>query len=341
MDKSVSASSASYIPMAVKSMTIFTIALMVIAIALVVIPGLATGGTAAAAGLDARYLETAKAEPDLDERDVFAAINRWTYDIYNTRSSAPGASGDGTTSSGVSGDGQAGSGVSDPGSPGGFSGAAALAYNWACLIDPVTAEIAAEWKKAMAGAETVAEKIAAIDAWNEQNMYHTQMTDYFKDMPGQDPWGVTLDGKPTFRKLLPSEMKAMTKLTGRISGKCMTLANLLAACLIHSGVRPDDIAIIHVQMPNFQHGAAIFNWDGEMARTNNHRMGMFYGTGGPPSFPPAPTPVIALYNSRFYNPGGFVSPAGCMDKGTFKADRALMPQVVTKCCGGVPIPEAA
>jgi hypothetical protein len=257
-----------------------------------------------AGGLDRKYLESAKSEPELSEKDVMAAINRWTGEIY------------------------------------GGSDAAALAYTWACLIDPATADIAAEWRKATAGCPTVEEKVAAIDAWNNENMCHTQMLEDFADKPGKDPWGSTLEGTPTFRKLLPSEMKAMERLTGRISGKCMTLANLLLAAFVHMDIDPDDIAIVHVQMPNFQHGAAMFMWDGEMVRTNNHRIGMFYGPGAPPAFPPAPMPVIALYNNRFYSPGGFSAPAGCMNKGAFDGDGTLMEKIVEKCCGGAEIPQA-
>jgi hypothetical protein len=254
--------------------------------------------------LNKEYFEAADSEPELSDGDVFAAINRWTTEIYAK------------------------------------SPEAALAYTWACLIDPVTAEIAREWSQAMAGASTVEGKVAAIDAWNEKNMCHTQMLDLFKDRPGQDPWGIAHDGIPTYKKLLPSEMKAMRALTGKISGKCFTLANLLVAGLVHVGVDFDDLAIIHFQMPNYQHGAAMFRWDGELVRTNNNRMGMFYGEGAPPTIPPEPMLVIALYNNRFYSSGGFSVPVGCMDEGAFDGDGSLMSQIVEKCCGEADIPEA-
>jgi hypothetical protein len=255
--------------------------------------------------LDPGYQAAFAAEPDLDTADVLAAINRWTGDLYGDHPDA------------------------------------ALAYAWACLIDPTTAEIAGAWREAMAGAETVADRVRAIDRWNEENLCHTQMLETFADRPGRDPWGLTTDGSPTYRKLLPSEMKAMRGLTGRISGKCMTLANLLIAGLVHVGVDPDDLVLVHVQMPGYQHGAAMASWDGTLIRTNNHRIGLAYGAGSPPVLPPAPMPVLALYNHRFYSPGGFTVPVGALNEGALDGDAPLMPQFVARCCGGAPVPEAA
>lgn len=276
-----------------------------VALLLLMLCGLRAEAAPPHASLDSSLLASTSNEPDLDESDVLAAINRWSGELYGDHPQA------------------------------------ALAYTWACQLDPVTAEIAGQWREATKGAESVEEKVAAIDAWNAAHMSHTQMQPQFSELAGKDPWGLTTEGGPTFRKLLPSEMKAMRGLTGSISGKCMSLANLLLCGLTQIGVRPEDMAVIHVRMGKANHAAVMFLWDGELVRTNNHRLGMFYGAGYHAPYPPAPTPILALYNQSFFNGGGYDAPVGILNEGKIALDRPLMNQVVTLLGGPSVVPESA
>ena len=279
---------------------------MLLPVTLLLLMLLGSQSQAASSGvsLDPSLLATASNEPHLEEADVLAAVNRWNTELYGDHPQA------------------------------------ALAYTWACQLDPVTAEIADALREVMKGAKTVEERVAAIDAWNVAHMSHTQMQPQFSELAGKDPWGLTSEGKPTFRKLLPSEMKAMEALTGKISGKCMSLANLLLCGLTQIGVSPENMAVIHVQMGNWTHAAAMFLWDGELVRTNNHRLGMFYGPGYRAPYPPAPTPILALYNQSFFNGGGYDAQVGILYDGTIASDRPLMNQLVEILGGPKVIPES-
>lgn len=250
-----------------------------------------------------RYLETIGQEITPETATIMTAVNRWHSDLY----------------------------PDDP--------LAATAYHQACLIDPVTFKLARTWEEVSAGASTTAEKIIQIDTWNSRNLCHTQAQTMFQNFPGSDPWGFATDGGLTYRKLLPSEMEAMRGLTGRISGKCMTLANLLTATFIHLGVDPRDIVMVISRQDQMRHGAALLVWDGVPIMTNNHRMAPLY-MGLAPDTNPVPLTVEALYNQAFFTGIEFVIPAEGLGRELFESDGYLMPAFVQRYSQEEAVPEA-
>ena len=190
--------------------------------------------------LDADRLAAVKDEPALDEKNILAAINRRHAELY-------------------------------PGSP-----AAAVAYMLALVMDPLTAVWAKELSVAASGGKTTEEKIQAMFLWIQERMCHTQMTGVFETYPGFDPWGVDENGVPTYKKLLPPEMDAMAMHTGKISGKCITLANLVTSLFLHMGVAPENIIHVLVRLPSgYRHGNALLDYNGTVLLVNNNAVGRF------------------------------------------------------------------
>ena len=88
-------------------------------------------------------------------------------------------------------------------------------------------------------------------------------------MPGRDPWGTFGNSKqPVFKKLIPSEMEAMKLYTGKISGKCFTLVNLIISGFMQLGVHPDDIVVVMVKDGNARHAMALVKYEGEVLLVN-------------------------------------------------------------------------
>jgi len=67
----------------------------------------------------------------------------------------------------------------------------------------------------------------------------------FKYLPGNNPWGKTKE--PVYKKLLPSEMKAMHKLIGKYGGDCSTISHLIAALCRINGIPEDDVFILRTK----------------------------------------------------------------------------------------------
>jgi len=120
----------------------------------------------------------------------------------------------------------------------------------AYLVDPVLDEIIDQQKF---GNNFNAETVQLLGDWSENAIAHTQLLEDFKSEPGKDPWGVS-EGIPTFKKLLPSEMLAMSKFSSKYTGKCGSIANSLYAIMRKMGMKSED---------------------GVIARLGNHTIGLF------------------------------------------------------------------
>ena len=85
-----------------------------------------------------------------------------------------------------------------------------------------------------------------MKSYIESAFAHTQHLDEFCRFPGDDPWGRVQRGiVPEYKKLLPSEMIAMSMYTGRITGKCTSLSALLGGIIVHmDSVMPDDVVFL-------------------------------------------------------------------------------------------------
>jgi hypothetical protein len=144
-----------------------------------------------------------------------------------------------------------------------------LALLTAFLLDPVTEEISSEWKEIIRDFKTTEEKVRVINEWTTSNLAYTQGDKQFLNYPGKDPWGTKQDGlSPTFKKLIPSEMKAMQLYTNKISGKCFTLVNLISSCFVQFGVDPDDILVVITKAGEARHAMALINYEKELLLVN-------------------------------------------------------------------------
>lgn len=145
----------------------------------------------------------------------------------------------------------------------------------AFLIDPLTAEISRSWQKETENENSVEAKVAAMNRWNIDNMAYTQVSRKFSEYPGKDPWG-TFPGnhQPVFKKLIPPEMKAMQLHTGKISGKCFTLINLIISAFMETGVNPDNIVVLVKNSDAGRHAMALVKYKGEVLLVNLMMVGL-------------------------------------------------------------------
>ena len=237
--------------------------------------------------LRSRNFRTIHRECALEEKDILAAVNREHAELY-------------------------------PGSPN-----ASIAYLAAMVLDPVMFDLAEELESIIGDTGTMDEKIARMFAWAQERMCHTQMTGIFKDWPGYDPWGEREDQTgATYKKLLPSEMLAMTMHTGKVSGKCITLANLIASLFLRLGVPPEDIVLVITMTPGgYRHGGALIEYDGSILLVNNNAVGPFILE---PFRGATPVQVLSVYNHMDFKEASFPLTADSIDKAFWEDDRSLM-----------------
>jgi len=139
----------------------------------------------------------------------------------------------------------------------------------ACALDPAIEAVSTQWKNDINECTNTADKVKKIGMWAYENLAYTQGDKQFASLPGRDPWGVTdTAGNPTFKKLLPSEMKAMSIFTGKISGKCLTLVNFITSCFLNLGVPADDIIVLVVKQGGARHAMALVRYEEEILFVN-------------------------------------------------------------------------
>lgn len=105
----------------------------------------------------------------------------------------------------------------------------------------------------------------SIGLWAKNRLQHTQYVDFFQQFPGKDPWGAINAIQPAYKKVLPSEMLAMSAYTGRITGKCCSLAALNMGIFMVTGADPDDIVTLHFG----SHEVGVIRYDEMLYITNN------------------------------------------------------------------------
>lgn len=94
------------------------------------------------------------------------------------------------------------------------------------------------------------QKAAYISRWAEDNLLHTQHLQQFSGQPGRDPWGSIYVVQPVYKKVLPSEMIAKSIYTGKITGKCCSLAAFITDLFALNGAEPDNIVILRLDGHN-------------------------------------------------------------------------------------------
>lgn len=180
------------------------------------------------------YKNTISNEPALKEIDILRTINKWHYEMY------PGNSR-----------------VTNP-------------FTLACLLDPTAYKLADSLHHEISKKPSSLSKSAVINGWMVKNLLHTQGSRIFSTLPGQDPWGIMDNSStPTYKKLLPAEMQAMSIYSGKIMGKCYTLANLMTSLMVLLGTNPDNVAILQIWVGNYQHAIALAVFENELILFNN------------------------------------------------------------------------
>ena len=240
--------------------------------------------------LDPGKMRIVASEPRLDREDMLGVVRRWQCDIFTQRVERT------------------------------------LAYQAAMVMDPVTREVADSLALVLNGLTTAAEIETAFNAWSAAHMTHTQYNPQFAQLPGKDPWGL-MDSMTdaTYKKLLPSEMKAMRRLTGKISGKCMTLANFWGAVFCHLGVPVDDQIFLHLQLGPMRHGVALMKIRGHLMMFDNYALHPFVW---PESQKDRVYPVIAVYNFRDFGEVSFTLTRESPDLDKLAAAPALAPAFI-------------
>ena len=184
--------------------------------------------------LNEDYTQAIENEGDLYETEILYTINKWHYELFpgNRRAVTP--------------------------------------FTLACLLDPWAYQLADSVRKEIEGLSVPYGQIAAINGWMRRNLLHTQGSGVFSGLPGDDPWGIMNSGSgPTYKKLLPSEMEAMSVYTGNIMGKCYTLANLIVTLMVLLDVDPDNIIVYQIWVGSYQHAIALAGFENELILFDN------------------------------------------------------------------------
>ena len=138
------------------------------------------------------------------------------------------------------------------------------AFMLACVLDPVTTRIA----RSVAG-ETPCETAHNIRDWAAANLLHTQSREAFEGMPGNDPWGALNVFEPAYGKVLPSELIAKSIYTGKMTGKCCSLAAFIAGLFALNGAAPEDIVVFRLK----SHVVGMVRFGGSTYLIDNQRVG--------------------------------------------------------------------
>jgi hypothetical protein len=132
----------------------------------------------------------------------------------------------------------------------------------------------------------------------------------YKDLPGYNPWGKT--DKPVYRKSLPSEMKAASKLVNWYAGDCSSISHLSTALCRINGIPEDDIFIIRTK----EHSVGLIQYNSELYMFDNTWVEKL-----------DPVELLMLnrykvtgfYNDRYYSKKSvFITRRGLSGKGTLK-----------------------
>ena len=114
----------------------------------------------------------------------------------------------------------------------------------ACVIDPVISEIIRENNF---DSDWNSETLQIIADWAQEEITHTHSLPIFNKNPGKDPWG-SISDRPIYKKLLPSEMRAMSKFSNnKYTGKCSSITHLLYGILRNVGMSSDQCVILRIK----------------------------------------------------------------------------------------------
>lgn len=176
---------------------------------------------------EAFYKSVANDREDIPPQDILAVISKWHFELYNSKM---------------------------------------VFFPVLCkanMMDLVTYEII---RGLNISSLNDANSIAKISSWASDNLAHTQNLPNFQNLPGKDPWGA-VGSMPIYKHKLPSEMKAMSIYSGKITGKCGSLVNLNESLFRLLGVSPDNI----VNLRTDAHTIGLVKLNNQLLVLNNQK----------------------------------------------------------------------
>jgi hypothetical protein len=136
-----------------------------------------------------------------------------------------------------------------------------------------------------------------IGAMLQEQVENSHSVEAFQDLPGKNPWGET--DKPVYKKLLPSEMKAMNVYAGQYAGDCSSISHLTVALCRMNGIPEDDIFVLRTKQHSLvlvQYQSVVYmindTYVDELSPVELFFVNLYWNTG--------------LYNDRYSARAGYV-----------------------------------
>lgn len=137
-------------------------------------------------------------------------------------------------------------------------------YMLSFLMDPLCQSIAAEMRAGTSSPDEIARNIIK---WAPQNLLHAQTLAVFRDQPGKDPWG-QVGNWPLYKHVIPAEMLAKSMFTGKLTGKCDSIAVIGVSLFVLNGAELDDAVVLRLS----GHDVGLVNFGGKMYLVNNQKI---------------------------------------------------------------------
>lgn len=163
----------------------------------------------------------------------------------------------------------------------------------ACLLDPFIFDI---YNSLGLENLTVEDTVAKINSFSAKNVSHLQAYSGFEKYSSRMPWG-RYGLKNIYKRLLPSEMKAMSIHTGRISGACESLSYFYSALLRMKGFAPQNIITLRER----SHTLALAKWEGKYFMINNTQVFPINANNKIMMDSISKTKYIAFFGDSFYS----------------------------------------
>ena len=141
-----------------------------------------------------------------------------------------------------------------------------IPFKLAVLADPYLHET---YERLGLAALSPGEFVRAVSTYAAKEMVHLQHIDAFRDRRSRMPWGTVGLSNEVYRRLLPSEMAAMSQYAGKTSGACECLTLFLTGLFRLKGVPPEDV--VHLRLAD--HTIALVRYEGTIFGINNTAVG--------------------------------------------------------------------
>ena len=198
-------------------------------------------------------------------------------------------------------------------------------FMMASAMDWLTFETGTGILKNSTGTEKTAN---SIKLWSENRIQHTQHFGFFQSFPGKDPWGALNSLEPVYKKVLPSEMNALSSYTGKVTGKCCSIAALHMGLFAVAGADPDNIIILRYG----SHDIGIVNYAGLLYISFNEQVNLIDDT--------IKEFILSQKYQGFFNYSLSIMQDFTLDDSFFAADSSLLDSITRLTRTADKIPKA-